>query len=119
MVRAALHTHQSEIWWVYLLEGLAAMAFGLLLPIGFLLLSSPVMAALAVPFAFGVLLLIEGAALISWAFHVRNSTSSRMATQKTTAGRRVRTSKSTFTKLPVAPANIRVRLAAEPTCTRI
>jgi uncharacterized membrane protein HdeD (DUF308 family) len=73
MARAALHTDQSEIWWVYLLEGIAAIAFGLLLPIGFLLLSSSVMAALAVPFAFGVLLLIEGFALISWAFHVRNS----------------------------------------------
>jgi uncharacterized membrane protein HdeD (DUF308 family) len=73
MVRAALHTDQSEVWWVYLLEGIASIAFGLLLPIGFLLLSSPVMAALAVPFAFGVLLLIEGAALISWAFHVRDS----------------------------------------------
>ncbi len=73
MVRAALQTDQSEIWWVYLLEGTVAIAFGLLLPIGFLLLSSPVLAALAVPFAFGVLLLIEGGALISWAFHVRNS----------------------------------------------
>ena len=39
MVRAALHTDQSEIWWVYLLEGIAAIVFGLLLPIGFLLLS--------------------------------------------------------------------------------
>jgi uncharacterized membrane protein HdeD (DUF308 family) len=74
MVGAASHTDQSEIWWVYLLEGLAAIAFGLLLPIGFLLLSPLVMAAVAVPFAFGVLLLIEGFALISWAFHVRNST---------------------------------------------
>jgi uncharacterized membrane protein HdeD (DUF308 family) len=74
MVRVALHTDLSEIWWVYLLEGIAAIAFGLLLPIGFLLLNSPVMVALAVPFAFGVLLLIEGFALISWAFHVRNST---------------------------------------------
>jgi uncharacterized membrane protein HdeD (DUF308 family) len=74
MARAALHTDQSEIWWVYLLEGIAAIAFGLLLPIGFLLLSSSVMAALAVPFAFGVLLLIEGFVLISWACHVRNST---------------------------------------------
>jgi uncharacterized membrane protein HdeD (DUF308 family) len=74
MVGSASHTDQSEIWWVYLLEGLAAIAFGLLLPIGFLLLSPLVMAAVAVPFAFGVLLLIEGFALISWAFHVRNST---------------------------------------------
>ena len=74
MVRAALHTDQSEIWWVYVLEGIAAIAFGLLLPIGFLLLSSSVMAALAVPFAFSVLLLIEGFVLIFWACHVRNST---------------------------------------------
>ena len=74
MIRAALHTDQSEIWWVYLLEGIAAIAFGLLLPIGFLLLSSSVMAALAVPFAFGVLLLIEGFVLIFWACHGRNST---------------------------------------------
>ena len=73
MVRAALHTNQSEIWWIYLLEGIAAIAFGFLLPIGFLLLSSPVMAALAVSIAFGVLLLIEGATFISWAFHVRDS----------------------------------------------
>jgi uncharacterized membrane protein HdeD (DUF308 family) len=74
MVRAVLQTDQSEVWWVYLLEGIAAIAFGLLLPMGFLLLSSSVMAALVVPLAFGVLLLIEGFALISWAFHVRNST---------------------------------------------
>jgi uncharacterized membrane protein HdeD (DUF308 family) len=73
MVRAALHTDQSEIWWVYLLEGLAAIAFGVLLPTGFLLLNSPVAAPLAVSIAFGVLLLTEGLALISWAFHVRNS----------------------------------------------
>ena len=39
--------------------------------IGLLLLSSPVVAALAVPFVFGVLLLIEGVALIAWAFRVR------------------------------------------------
>lgn len=68
MVRAALQTDQSEIWWVYLLEGIAAIVFGLLLPMGFLLLSSPVMAALVC-----VLLLIEGAALISWACHLRES----------------------------------------------
>ena len=40
MFRAALHADQSEIWWVYLFEGIAAIAFGLSLPIGFLLLSS-------------------------------------------------------------------------------
>jgi len=54
MIRAALHTDESEIWWVYLLEGLAAIVFGLLLPMG-------------------SLLLIEGAALMSWACHLRES----------------------------------------------
>jgi uncharacterized membrane protein HdeD (DUF308 family) len=39
--------------------------------IGVLLLASPVAAALAVPLVFGVLLLIEGAGLIVWAFRVR------------------------------------------------
>jgi uncharacterized membrane protein HdeD (DUF308 family) len=39
--------------------------------VGLLLLASPVAAALAVPFVFGVLLLIEGIALIVWAFRVR------------------------------------------------
>ena len=73
MIRAALHTDQSEIWWVYLLEGIAAIAFGLLLPIGFLLLSSPVTATLTVSIALGVLLLIEGLAFMSWACRVRNS----------------------------------------------
>jgi uncharacterized membrane protein HdeD (DUF308 family) len=34
-------------------------------------LSSPVAATLAVPFVFGILLLIEGIALIVWAFRVR------------------------------------------------
>ena len=32
MVRAALQTDQSEIWWVYLLEGIVAIVLGLLLP---------------------------------------------------------------------------------------
>ena len=71
MVRAALHRDESEIWWVYLLEGIAAIALGLLLPIGFQLLSSPVTATFTVSIAFGVLLLVEGLALISWACHVR------------------------------------------------
>jgi uncharacterized membrane protein HdeD (DUF308 family) len=35
------------------------------------LLSSPMSAALAVPFVFGVLLLVQGVALIIWAFRVR------------------------------------------------
>jgi uncharacterized membrane protein HdeD (DUF308 family) len=40
--------------------------------VGLLLLGSPIMAALAVPFVFGVLLLIQGVALIIWAFRVRS-----------------------------------------------
>jgi|SRR5262245_8681108 uncharacterized membrane protein HdeD (DUF308 family) len=40
--------------------------------IGLLLLASPASAALAVPFVFGVILLIEGAGLIYWAFRVRS-----------------------------------------------
>jgi uncharacterized membrane protein HdeD (DUF308 family) len=39
--------------------------------IGLLLLGSPVTAALAVPLVFGVLLLVEGIALIVWAFRMR------------------------------------------------
>jgi uncharacterized membrane protein HdeD (DUF308 family) len=39
--------------------------------VGFLLLGSPVAAALAVPLVFGVLLLVQGVALIAWAFRVR------------------------------------------------
>ncbi|MGB2931137.1 MAG: HdeD family acid-resistance protein [Methyloceanibacter sp.] len=39
--------------------------------IGLLLLGSPVAAALAVPFVFGILLLIQGIGLIIWAFRVR------------------------------------------------
>lgn len=39
--------------------------------IGILLLGSPVATALAVPFVFGILLLIEGVALIIWAFRVK------------------------------------------------
>jgi len=39
--------------------------------IGLLLLSSPFQAGLAVPIVFAILLLIEGVALIVWAFRVR------------------------------------------------
>ena len=39
--------------------------------VGLLLLSSPVAAAIAVPIVFGVLLLVQGVALIIWAFRVR------------------------------------------------
>lgn len=45
-------------------------AFNLL--IGILLLSSPMAAALAVPFVFGILLLVQGAGLIALALRVRN-----------------------------------------------
>jgi len=44
-------------------------AFNILL--GLLLLGSPMAAALAVPFAFGVILLVQGVALAIWAFRVR------------------------------------------------
>jgi uncharacterized membrane protein HdeD (DUF308 family) len=44
-------------------------AFNLL--IGVLLLGSPMAAALAVPFVFGVILLVQGIALVIWAFRVR------------------------------------------------
>jgi uncharacterized membrane protein HdeD (DUF308 family) len=39
--------------------------------VGLLLLSSSVAAALAVPLVFGALLLVQGIALITWAFRVR------------------------------------------------
>jgi uncharacterized membrane protein HdeD (DUF308 family) len=39
--------------------------------VGLLLLGSPVAAALAVPFIFGLLLVVQGVALIVWAFRVR------------------------------------------------
>jgi len=51
--------------------------------IGLLLLSSPVLAALAVPLVFGVLLLVEGVGLIIWAFRARGSRPpERMATNR-------------------------------------
>lgn len=40
--------------------------------IGLLLLGSPGLATLAVPFVFGILLLIEGVALVIWAFRIRD-----------------------------------------------
>ena len=52
--------------------GIGSFILGLInLLVGLLLLGSPVAAALAVPIVFGVLLLIEGVALIAWAFRVR------------------------------------------------
>jgi uncharacterized membrane protein HdeD (DUF308 family) len=40
--------------------------------IGILLLGSPLTTAIAVPFVFGIILLIEGVLLIVWAFRVRS-----------------------------------------------
>jgi uncharacterized membrane protein HdeD (DUF308 family) len=52
--------------------GIGSFIFGVLnVIIGLVLLGSPVMATLAVPFVFGILLLIEGIALVIWAFRVR------------------------------------------------
>jgi uncharacterized membrane protein HdeD (DUF308 family) len=52
--------------------GIGSFIFGVInLLIGLLLLGSPMAAALAVPLVFGVLLLIEGVALIVWAFRLR------------------------------------------------
>jgi len=54
--------------------GIGSFIFGgVNLLIGLLLLGSPIAAALAVPFVFGLLLLIEGVALIIWSFTVRSS----------------------------------------------
>jgi uncharacterized membrane protein HdeD (DUF308 family) len=53
--------------------GLGSFILGIVSAIvGVLLLSAPLAAAVAVPFVFGMLLLIEGVALIVWAFRVRN-----------------------------------------------
>jgi uncharacterized membrane protein HdeD (DUF308 family) len=52
--------------------GIGSFILGVIsLLIGILLLSAPLNAALAVPFVFGILLLIEGVALIIWAFKVK------------------------------------------------
>jgi uncharacterized membrane protein HdeD (DUF308 family) len=52
--------------------GIGSFIFGVInFLIGLLLLGSPMAAALAVPFVFGILLLIEGVALIIWAFRVK------------------------------------------------
>jgi uncharacterized membrane protein HdeD (DUF308 family) len=53
--------------------GLGSFALGVInVLIGLILLGSPLAAALAVPLVFGILLLIEGAALIIWAFRLRS-----------------------------------------------
>jgi len=52
--------------------GLGTFILGLInILVGVLLLGSPFAAALAVPIVFGVLLLVQGIALIIWAFRVR------------------------------------------------
>lgn len=52
--------------------GIGSFILGVIyLLIGLLLLGSPMAAALAVPLVFGVLLLVQGVALIVWAFRVR------------------------------------------------
>jgi uncharacterized membrane protein HdeD (DUF308 family) len=50
-------------------DGVGSVVLGAInIIIGLLLLSSPVMAALAVPFVLGVLLLVQGVGLMIWAF---------------------------------------------------
>ncbi len=52
--------------------GIGSFILGVInLLIGLLLLSSPVSAAVAVPFVFGLLLLVQGVSLVIWAFRVR------------------------------------------------
>ena len=52
--------------------GIGSFILGVIyLLVGLLLLGSPMAAALAVPLVFGVLLLVQGVALIVWAFRVR------------------------------------------------
>jgi uncharacterized membrane protein HdeD (DUF308 family) len=52
--------------------GIGSFLLGIFsLLIGVLLLGSPMTTALAVPFVFGILLLIEGVALIVYAFRVK------------------------------------------------
>jgi uncharacterized membrane protein HdeD (DUF308 family) len=53
--------------------GVGSFIFGLVnFVIGLILLGSPMVAALAVPLVFGILLLIQGVILIIWAFRVRS-----------------------------------------------
>jgi uncharacterized membrane protein HdeD (DUF308 family) len=53
--------------------GIGSFALGVInVLIGLILLGAPIAAALAVPLVFGILLLIEGVALIIWAFRVRS-----------------------------------------------
>jgi uncharacterized membrane protein HdeD (DUF308 family) len=53
--------------------GIGSFIFGVINSIiGLILLGSPMVAALAVPLVFGILLLIEGVALLFWAFRVKS-----------------------------------------------
>lgn len=53
--------------------GVGSFIFGLVnFIIGLILLGSPMVAALAVPLVFGILLLIQGVILIIWAFRIRS-----------------------------------------------
>jgi uncharacterized membrane protein HdeD (DUF308 family) len=55
-------------------DGIGSVILGAInILIGLLLLSSPVMAALAVPFVLGVVLLVQGVGLIIWAFRVHSA----------------------------------------------
>jgi len=52
--------------------GIGSFIFGVInFVIGLILLGSPMVAALAVPLVFGILLLIQGVVLIIWAFRVK------------------------------------------------
>ena len=52
--------------------GIGSLIFGAInVLVGLLLLGSPVAAALAVPLVFGGLLLVQGIALVIWAFRLR------------------------------------------------
>jgi uncharacterized membrane protein HdeD (DUF308 family) len=52
--------------------GIGSFIFGVInFVIGLILLGSPMVAALAVPLVFGILLLIQGVVLIVWAFRVK------------------------------------------------
>ncbi len=53
--------------------GVGSFIFGLVnFIIGLILLGSPMVAALAVPLVFGILLLVQGVILIIWAFRIRS-----------------------------------------------
>ena len=62
----------AEIFGAFKGGGLGSFILGVInIVIGLLLLNSPWSAALAVPFVFGLLLLVQGIILIIYAFRVR------------------------------------------------